>query len=352
MRWLRKILVTVGVLIVALAGASYFTAQRSEHRVGFQVLRATDANGKPFAVGVWYPTNARPWPTGVIGGMVVARNAAVVGDALPLVVISHGNGGGAASHVDLAMSLASAGYVVAAPNHLGDTFGDEDGVASPNLFSNRARQLRSAVDQVLGTWPGRAHLDSSRIGAFGLSAGGTTVLVAVGAQPDLRRVATHCAVAREFVCDVLQQAGSPLLRATPPITIDAFVADPRIKAAVVAAPGLGFTLDSAGVSNVRVPVQLWSGELDTRVPYATNAKVIRELLGSRVEFHAVPGAGHLSFLTPCSVVAPRALCAEAGTFDRKDFHQRMNASVLEFFERRLRGQRTPPPLAAGGMFDE
>jgi predicted dienelactone hydrolase len=351
MRWLRRILISVFVLMIALAGASYYTAQRSEHRVGFQVVRANDANGKPFAVGVWYPTTARTWPTGLIGGMVVARNAAVVGDALPLVVISHGNGGGAASHVDLAMALASAGYVVAAPNHLGDTFGDESGVGSVNLFGDRARQLRETVDRMLAPWPGRAHVDTARIGAFGFSAGGLTVLVAVGAQPDLRRVATHCATSREFACDVLQHAGSPLITASAPLTADAFVADPRIKAAVVAAPGLGFTLDSTRLAGVQVPMQLWSGDLDDKVPYATNTKVVRDALGSRVEFHAVPGAGHLSFLTPCSVLAPRAVCTDPGTFDRKAFHARMDSSVVEFFGRTLRGQRTPP-LAAGGMFDE
>ncbi len=341
MKWLRRILIALVVLAVGLAGAAYFSALRTERPVGFQVVRATVADGKPFAVGVWYPTESRPWPTALLGLVLmnVARDAPIDGDSLPLVVISHGNGGGPQSHADLAMHLASAGYVVAAPMHAGDNFADQSAIASAELFSGRTRQLRVTVDQMLHTWQGRDRIDAERIGAFGLSAGGLTVLAAAGAQPDLRRVASHCAQSPEFVCEVLQQAGSPLLRADASTAGEGFVADPRIRAAVVVAPGLGFTLDSAGMAGVRVPIQLWSGDEDDRVPYATNAGPVREALGTRVEFHAVPGAGHVSFLTPCGLLAPAALCAEKGKFDRKAFHASMNASVAEFFGRTLKTPR-------------
>jgi predicted dienelactone hydrolase len=62
--------------------------------------------------------------------MDVARGAPVSGDALPLVVISHGNGGGPASHADLALALANAGYVIVAPIHSGDNYADQSAVGS------------------------------------------------------------------------------------------------------------------------------------------------------------------------------------------------------------------------------
>lgn len=332
MKWIRRVLIAAVLLVCVLAGAFVWTALRSERPVGFQIARATDADGKAFAVGVWYPTDARPWPTTLIGVVLmnVARDAAVSGRDLPLVVISHGNGGGPQSHADLAMALAGAGYVVAAPMHTGDNYADQSAMSSASLFSGRVRQLRAAVDYMLAGWPDHDRIDPERVGAFGFSAGGFTVLAAIGAQPDMRLVATHCAEAPEFVCDVLRQANSALLDAAAPASGDAFAPDPRITAAVVAAPGLGFTMAPNGLANVRVPIQLWNGDADDRVPYATNAKVVRDALGAGLEFHAVPGAGHTSFLVPCGILAPPALCADAGAFDRKAFHASMNASVIAF----------------------
>ncbi|MES2317398.1 MAG: dienelactone hydrolase family protein [Pseudomonadota bacterium] len=335
MTWLRRILIAIALLVVALVGAALFTALRSEHPVGFQVIQTTDARGQPFAIGVWYPSDAQPWPT-TIGGtglMSVAKNGPVKGRALPLVLISHGNGGSATAHVDLAMALASAGYIVAAPTHPGDNFQDQRGIGAPNYLQDRTQQVRATLDHLLTTWNGREHVDPARIGAFGFSMGGFTVLTAVGATPDLAIVAPHCAKTPERVCDGLRAFKSPLLNADAPSARIAFVPDARIKAAVVAAPGLEFTLTGTALANVRIPVQMWSAELDANVK---DARTIRAGLGSFVEFHAVPGAGHLSFTAPCALLRPPELCADPGEFDRKAFHLQMNADVLKFFEIKLK----------------
>lgn len=339
MKWFLRGLIVLAVLLGLVAAAFWATALRSEHPVGFQVTRGMSGDGPPFAIAVWYPTSGPTRPTTLLGMLLldVAPDGPVAGRQLPLVVISHGNGGGPGSHADLAMALASAGYVVAAPMHPGDNYADSSAIGSPTFFNARNRQFVATIDALLNDWAGRANVDPQRIGAFGFSAGGFTVLTAVGAQPDLHRVARHCSEAPEFTCDVLRQAGSPLLEPAAPGLDNTFSADGRIKAAVVTAPGLGFTLDAAGLAGVRVPIQLWSGERDQSVPYATNTGPIRDALGSRVEFHAVPDAGHFSFLAPCGLLKPAALCTDADGFDRKAFHAEMNARVFEFFDRTLRG---------------
>ena len=328
----------IAIVVVGLGAYGVLTALGTERPVGFETARVSGKDGKPFAVGVWYPTEANPRPTTFLGGVLmdVAPGAAVAGRDLPLVVISHGNGGGPGSHVDLALSLADAGYVVAAPMHTGDNYADQSAAGSVELFSGRNRELRATIDHMLMRWKGRDRLDPQRIGAYGFSAGGFTVLTAVGAKPDLRSVAIQCRQSPEFICAVLGDAKSPLLSIDAAGVGDDFVPDPRIKAAVVAAPGLGFTLVADGLTDVQVPVQLWSGEKDDKVPYASNAGLVREGLGSKVEFHPVPGAGHTSFLRPCGLLAPPALCADPGQFDRKAFHEEMNASILAFFERNMR----------------
>lgn len=337
MKWVYRALAVVGVLVCALAVAAYLTALRFDRPVGFEVSGATDVDGTPFAIGVWYPTEARPWPTTLIGTtlMDVARDAPIAGRDLPLIVISHGNGGGPQSHADLALALASAGYVVAAPMHAGDNFTDSSASGAATLYSDRTRQFRATVEHMVTRWHGHDRIDPDLIGAFGFSAGGITVLAAAGARPDLRLIASHCAQAPEFVCDVLRHFQSPLLDAGAP-TPPSMQPTTGLKAAVVAAPGLGFTLTPAGLAGVTIPVQLWSGEKDEQVPYATNAKPIREGLGSKVEFHSVPGAGHASFLAPCGLLRPAALCHDPEGFDRRTFHTTMNDEVIRFFDQSLK----------------
>ena len=333
-KWIYGSIAVIGILLVAVVGAVLWSAQRTERPVGFQVSRATNTLGKPFAIAIWYPTSARPLPTTLLGVtlMTVARDGPVQGERLPLVVLSHGNGGGPGSHVDLALALADAGHVVAAPAHAGDNFDDSSGLSSPNFWGNRNQELRGTIDYVLSSWPGRSHIDPTRIGAFGFSAGGFTVLTAVGGHPDLRIIPSHCATRPEFVCDVLRAANSPLVKDNAK-AVDGFAADKRIRAVVLAAPGLGFTFSKGGLANVAVPVQLWTGENDRVTPHASNGAIIQGELGDHVEAHSVPGAGHLSFLAPCRLLRPPALCQDEDKFDRAAFHRRMNADVVGFFNR-------------------
>ena len=337
MKWIMRSLIALGIALVLLLGALVVTAQRASRPVGFQAVRVTDAGGQAFPVGLWYPTQAHPWPTTFLGGVLldVAADAPVLGSALPLVVISHGDGGGIASHADLAMALASAGYVVAAPMHPGDNFADQSAAGSASLFSGRARQLHATIDYLLKDWPDHDRIDARRIGAYGFSAGGFTVFTLIGAKPDWRLLATHCAQSPEFVCDVLRRVKSPLLTTKTADAGGAFATDQRIKAAVLAAPGLVFTMGPHGFDDVHVPIQLWSGDRDALVPYASNARLVADALGSEVELHTVPGAGHVAFLSPCGLLRPPGICNDPAPFDRKAFHVKMDASVVAFFDKHL-----------------
>ncbi len=332
------VIIVVTILAYGLVRYAMSTALRTENPVGFEIIQIPDADGYPFPVGVWYPTQVQPKPTTMLSIVLmdVARNAPISGRDLPLVVISHGNGGGPASHVDLALALANDGYIVAAPMHSGDNYADQSAVGSVSWLSVRTKELHATVDYMLKDWQGHDRINPERIGAFGFSAGAFTVLTAVGAQPDLHIIAKHCVESPELVCDLLRSVNSPYLNTDTPTTGDAFLPDLRIKAAVVAAPGLGFTMVPDGLDNVRVPIQLWSADNDINVPYSTNTKLVREALGSWVEFHSVVGASHFSFLAPCGLLGPPAICKDQGQFDRKAFHKNMNASIIAFFEKNMK----------------
>ena len=114
---------TVIAAFAALAAASAFSPASAG--VGFQHLTIEDPGKAPVEVGIWYPTDAKPSDQRIeLGLQPVAPDAPVAGQRLPLILISHGHGGSDAGHVDTAIALANAGYVVAALTHTGDNWRD------------------------------------------------------------------------------------------------------------------------------------------------------------------------------------------------------------------------------------
>jgi hypothetical protein len=89
---------------------------------------------------------------------------------------------------------------------------------------------------MLDDWPHHDQLDGRRIGAFGFSNGGFTVLVAAGGIPDLGKTGPYCQANPDHdLCQALKRAGiDPRLGSNA--SSDAWTPDPRIKAAVIAGP--------------------------------------------------------------------------------------------------------------------
>ncbi len=99
-------------------------APKIAFNVGYQVLDfkyTTDDKEQSLAVAVWYPTVAKPKAHNY-GGPThgnVAEDAAfnVKGGAYPLLVFSHGYGGGGLGSVFFTEALAAHGWIVACPDH-------------------------------------------------------------------------------------------------------------------------------------------------------------------------------------------------------------------------------------------
>lgn len=281
-------------------------------------------------VGVWYPADAEPKPQRLeLFTQAVAADAIPVGESLPLVVISHGTGGSLSSHYDTALALAEAGFVVAAPTHPGDNFRDQSQATKVWL---RTAQLHGLIDYMLVDWTGHARLDPTKVGAFGFSAGGLTVLAAAGGVPDLSRLGDHCRAHPTFFdCKLVAGAGVPTARPE-------WIHDRRIRAVVSAAPALGFTFDRNGLAQVREPLQLWRAGEDKILPHPFYAEAVRVALPRAPETHVVAGAGHFDFLAPCSpalaAIQPM-ICSSAAGFDRAAFHADFNQKVVAFFQEQL-----------------
>lgn len=313
------------VLVAAtLILASVTNAEASE--AGFQHLTTPDG----VEVGIWYPASGTPaaLPIGLYAQEVVAGGP-VAGERHPLIVMSHGAGGDYAGHHDTATALAKAGFIVAALTHPGDNWRDKSRGAQ---VEERPKALSGLITFMLKDWSGHDDIDATRIGAFGFSAGGFTVLASVGGRPKLSRVAGHCGE-HPTAWECAQVKAQPRSQG---VTVWADQRDPRIKAIVVAAPALGYTFDRTSLGGIKVPVQLWRAEEDKVLPPAFHADRVQEGLPSATEVQSVAGADHFDFLAPCinAAMAPQICQSKAG-FDRAAFHARFNAQVVRFFERTL-----------------
>lgn len=315
----------------SLAVAAFASPALADN-AGFMVLRQPRAEGPPVEVGIWYPTKTTPafmalgsW------GHTVAAGAPVAGEALPLIVMSHGNGGFFGGHADTAQALAEAGFVVAALTHPGDNYRDQ---SRATAMADRPAALSALISWMLEASPLKAKLDPAKVGAFGFSSGGFTVLAAAGGKPDLSLVPAHCqAHPNDYACKL--SAGRPL----PADALTApWVHDPRIKAVVSAAPALGFAFGKEGLKGITAPVQLWKAADDEILPGDAYAEFVHRNLARKHDYRVVKGARHFDFLTPCEtapVGGTQMLCASAPGFDRKAFHQTFNTEVIRFFTHQL-----------------
>jgi predicted dienelactone hydrolase len=318
------------VLLAALVAALVPTLARAQ--VGFQHFTIPEpTGGAPMEVGVWYPTDApgRPQPLELYT-QTVAQDAPLKGRELPLIVMSHGHGGSYAGHHDTAEALAQAGFVAAAVTHNGDSWQD---MSRATHLEDRPRQLEALTEYMIKAWPDHGRLDPGRIGAFGFSAGGFTVLALAGGEPDLTRFGPHCRSYPDFYdCKVFGSDKSDL--GAPRV----WTHDARIRAVVSASPAMGFAFGKAGLAAITAKVQLWRGDDDPILPNPYYGEAVRQDLPRPPNMHVVAHAGHYDFLAPCSEAMAQRLpdiCAHEPGFDPVAFHQVFNQDVVRFFRAAL-----------------
>jgi predicted dienelactone hydrolase len=293
--------------------------------------------GPEIAGAVWYPC-ATPAQDAGDGNVALSgvKECPLIGDRLPLIVMSNGRMGRYGNHHDTAAAMADAGFVVAAINHPGDNGRDHSGTDSLEVLAGRSGDIKRLVDFMLGAWPDSAHVDGRRVGLFGFSMGGYTGLVVIGGNPDFRKGHQRCARSDLRVLPVCLQLESGELPSQAPAH------DPRVRAAVIIDPWPEFLLPANHLSAATVPIQLWSSDpaLGSDGLSGCCAATIKERLPSRPEWHFVENARHFSFLTVCTPKEAEAeprICTDAPVFDRAAFHKQLHAEMIAFFRKHLDG---------------
>ncbi len=261
--------------------------------VGYQAIDfkyRKNGQEQRLTVAVWYPTAAQP-KTHAYGGPTsgnVAVDAAprAEGCPYPLLVFSHGYGGGGLGSVFFTEALAARGWIVACPDHhdkhsaVRIRTGQEkhfdrlgfmqhareiaaSGPGDRDRYLYRLDEMTLALDSMLTSGLFWKLIDKDRIAAGGHSLGGFTAL---------------------GLCGTIKERH-----------------DPRIKALLLFSTGAGgYLFREDELAGVRIPSVLFMGEREEHQQRGTqkmsdlSAKIYRNVSSPKY-FLEVKGAGHFSF---------------------------------------------------------
>lgn len=315
---------------------------RNSQRITLWYPAAPDAAETPRIIG----PAGQPY---FISGQAADGAAFAATHPLPLIVISHGFAGSARQMAWLGTALAREGYVVAAVDHPGNNGTDDRTPLGALLYWERADDLRHAIDAVLGDPEWGPRIDPEQIGAVGYSMGGASVLMELGARPDLRALAVWCARSlRDILCSDTISDGDfgtvnrqAALRATPEVRRSVAAQgqdrrDPRLDAAVLIAPALGPVLANNRLGGIRTPVLIIQGTADETTPADENADALAARL-PHASIRRLDDTGHNAFLGLCSEAARERyapLCV--GDETRSEAHRQAIVAITAFFDDTLR----------------
>jgi len=329
------------------------TLQAAAHAatVGTLTLPADEAGA---ALTLFYPTAAagRPETRGDLQLMLAEGAPPTPGNGR-LVAISHGSGGGPWVHSALAQALVEAGFTVAVPLHRGDNWRD-DGSPGPDSWKLRPAEISHAIDRVAAD-PRFAGLNLDRVGAFGMSAGGHTVLTLAGGAWSPERFRRHCEqhLAEDFqACVGLATSlnggwldGLKLWLARRVLNwkfagddAPQTHTDPRIAAIVAGVPAMAdFDLDT--LTHPRVPLGLIAASDDRWLLPRFHSDRLRAACPGCELLADLQGAGHGALLAPppvagLSELACAMLCDPPG-FDRPVATALWQGPTVAFFRRHL-----------------
>jgi predicted dienelactone hydrolase len=194
---------------------------------------------------------------------------------IPVVVISHGLGSDRTTFAYLAEHLASYGFAVIVPLHLGT---DTDQVAqimtgagkpiTPDNFLNRPLDVTYALNAVEAkyandpVWQGRLNL--SKVGLFGQSFGGYTAIASAGADLELAEFAERCA--NKDSDFFLNMSLFLQCRAVELPEQNYRLRDERVQAILSVNPLASGVFNKETMGSIDIPTMIVSGTMDTTTP--------------------------------------------------------------------------------------
>ncbi len=348
MRYIKQLISTLAVVFALIP----FTAQSAEkytqypYQAGFSTATLPDPMGGNMRYGIWYPTAdeegiIRLGPFAFPG----TQDAQPAAGKFPLVVISHGSEGTYLGHRNIALALARRGIIAAAVLHPRDNFRDASGTGHRIVWDGRPRQISALIDVLLKDVRWGKLIAQNKVGAFGFSLGGYTVLSLLGAEHNLPVLIAHCQKhgANDPICELrggLASAMQSIYKAE--YEDSAAVAshyDQRVRVALVADPVAAvFTKESLSVL-ADVPLKIYLPEYGDALTGQFHGGRVHRLLAQQQRQHPpelqqVAAAKHMGFLAPfpqeVALTIP-GLLEHADGFDWEAFQQQFAVEVADYF---------------------
>lgn len=318
---------------------------------GVRTLELEDPQGRNLPVDVWYPADpasaTSPAAELVLQAIYLVpgvRDAPVApGGPRPLVMLSHGSGGGRGDQAWLARRLAEAGFLVAAVEHPGNRLGDDspDGVVT---VWRRPPVVTFVLDRLLQDPDLGPRIDAARIGAAGHSSGGYTVIALAGAIYDFARMGAYCA-GPDAGSDCSLADGLDIAAIGDLADAGRSFRDDRIRAAFAMAPAVGRGFSAEALGAVEIPVHVVGSTDDELTPFDQNAARYAQLLPN-AELTVVQPGGHFVYLSSCNDLGREVATIVCDDPDpdthRRGVHDFVARQAVEFFRERLDGAAVEP----------
>lgn len=345
------------VFMAFVSGASAFAAEPVGVR---QMSVPSPERGKDLDVTIWYPSTGDGDKTLVGGnrifeGAPAFKNATIEKGQFPLVLLSHGSGSRVEGMTWIAVKLVEAGFIVAGTNHPGTTSGDSTPEATPKIWE-RTQVLSNIITGLTGNDVWRATINQNNIGVLGFSLRGTAAMEISGLRADLDGFVRYCedypdmmdcrwfAGGRGYVNGEAVSVPKLDLRTVDKARFEQSNHDPRIKAAVLADPGLAKVIKPESIKDVDIPLTFINlGDAD-KIPVGVKSDELARNIPS-ADYVRLGGADHFSFLPVCkkdanaflkSIGELDPICSDVGLRDRAELHGELVKTIVNAFTRALK----------------
>ena len=317
--------------------------------VGFRELEVTyerpDGEGErtiPYVV--WYPAAAageihprHPFRRGEVS----SPDAEPATGPFPTLAFSHGHQAVAEATTNLCEHLASHGWVVLSPTHVGNT--TVDGPRSADIYYLRPHDVSEALTGLQAD-PTIGPLVGTPMAVAGHSFGGYTAFALAGATFDVDTIVANCeGGADDEICTDFDETAADLLRGG--------FRDERFEAVVSMGAG-DYRRFGAGAADVEVPVLLMVAEGDGYPAGSAPSDDYWNAFSNDDDLWIdFLGADHNTFTDVCVQFPGFLRCPEAGTYDDVHGVYLTRLHALAFLRSRLLGDADATALLAGTPVD-
>jgi predicted dienelactone hydrolase len=342
---MKKIFIIATILLLPL-----LISAQTKINIGETTIHFNDtARKRPLTTEVWYPTidSVQKHNTGFVpfARMETVKDGKIANQKYPLIMISHGTGGGRLTLEWLADILVQNGFIVAAVDHWGNTYDNKIAIDFVTPWE-RPQDISFALSGLLKDPKFGAAIDQNRIGAAGFSIGGYTTIALAGARLNFEALKNYSntpggkqeATLPEFpgLMDIINSNEvTESFRKSPNR-----LKDDRIKAffAISPAVGQGF-VDKSQFKEIDRSLYIVEVENDRITPYKTNALHYHQLIPES-QFLLIKGkADHYVFLgeaaEPVKKEAP-VYFTDDPSVDRHAIHQQVGELAVRFFKENLK----------------